>query len=59
MKPLIESALVPIPIETLSISLQTSRSNPWPVAFRGSVSAVLGGLAGYCRGLTLFDTLAR
>ena len=55
----LESALLPIPIETLSIPLLTSRSNPWPVAFWGSVSSVLGGAAGYFIGIALFDTLGR
>jgi membrane protein YqaA with SNARE-associated domain len=55
----LESALLPIPVETLSIPLLTSRPNPWPVAFWGSLSSVLGGVAGYFIGLALFDTLGR
>jgi len=55
----LESALLPIPIESLSIPLLTARKNPWPIAFWGSISSVLGGIAGYFIGFALFETLGQ
>ncbi len=55
----LESALLPIPIESLSIPLLTARKNPWPIALWGSVSSVLGGMVGYLIGFALFGTLGR
>lgn len=53
----LESALLPVPIESLSIPLLTARKNPWPIAFWGSVSSVLGGVTGYLIGFFLFSTV--
>lgn len=55
----LESALIPIPIESLSIPLLTARRNPWPVALWGSISSTLGGVAGYLIGFALFGTLGQ
>lgn len=55
----LESALIPVPIESLSIPLLTARKNPWPVAFWGTISSVLGGVAGYFIGFALFESLGK
>ncbi len=53
----LESALLPVPIESLSIPLLTARRNPWPIAVWGSLSSVLGGAAGFFIGYALFGTV--
>ncbi|MEM0969298.1 MAG: DedA family protein, partial [Verrucomicrobiota bacterium] len=46
----LESALLPIPIESLSIPLFTARKNPWPIVIWGTVRSVAGGMVGYLIG---------
>jgi len=55
----LESAFLPIPVESLSIPLLTARENPWPIAIWGTVSSVLGGIVGYLIGLVLFETVGQ
>lgn len=53
----LESAFLPVPIESLSIPLLTARKNPWPIAFWGSVSSILGCIVGFLIGCFLLSTV--
>lgn len=53
----LESAFLPVPIESVSLPLLTARKNPWPIAFWGSVSSVLGGIVGFLIGYFLLSSV--
>lgn len=53
----LDSALLPIPVETLSLPMLAARRNPWPIAVWGTVASVLGGIAGYLIGYALLNSV--
>jgi len=56
----LESALIPIPVESIFLPLMVSRRKEgWKFALIGTVTSVLGGSLGYLIGFALLETVGK
>jgi membrane protein YqaA with SNARE-associated domain len=56
----LESALIPIPVESIFLPLMVSRRREgWKFALIGTVTSVLGGCLGYVIGFSLLETVGK
>ncbi len=56
----LESALIPIPVESLYLPLLAARRDRiWFLALLGTITSVAGGIVGYIIGIALFESVGK